>query len=93
MYRHIQLHILITRNKPTCLTLEKRKPYRHIGRMERELHSFFRLPILFLGKDPPMSIEWEAEWAPDTVQKKNILSHTRIELRFLDLILRVIFSQ
>jgi len=37
-------------------------------------------------------LKWEAGWAPEAVQtqKKNILSHTRIESRFLDLTLRVI---
>jgi len=60
--------------------------------VEVELHSFFRLAVLLSGKEPPVPLKWEAGWAPEAVQtqKKNILSHTRIESRFLDLTLRVI---
>jgi hypothetical protein len=72
--------------------LETCKTYRHIGRVEIELHSFFHLADLLSGKEPPVPIKWEVGWAPEIVQEKK-LSHTRIELRFLDLTLLVIFSQ
>ena len=65
----------MTRNIPTCLRLETCKPYRHIGRVEIEIHSFIRLPVLLSGKEPPMSIKWEVEWAPEAVQKKKFVSY------------------
>jgi len=32
-----------------------------MGRVEIELHSFFRLPVILSGEEPPMYIKWEAE--------------------------------
>jgi hypothetical protein len=68
--------MLVTCNVPTCLTLVTCKSYRHIGGVEIELHSFFRLAVLLSGKEPPVPIKWEAGWAPEDVQK-NIFCLTR----------------
>jgi hypothetical protein len=61
--------------------------------MEIKLYLFFRLVVLLSGKEPPVPIKWKAGWVTEGVQKKNILSHKRIESGFLDLKFQVIFSQ